>query len=669
MPDFVVTTAFRGRDELQATFKKMGKGADMFGRKASGAFLKASNQALSFKKIVGGVLTAGMVQRGIGLLEQGVTKVVTSFLDFDDAITAASAKFGEFDKNSKTFKDLVATAREVGETTEYTSAQAAEGLRFLAKAGWEPVTAMKSLRSFVDLATASEMEFARAADIATDVMGAFGLQSANAEQNIKNLTRVNDVMSKAVNMSNIDLEDIFETIKDAGPIAKTAGISIEKFGAMTAFIGGAGIKAGTGGTALKNMIVNLVAPTPKAIKQMKKLGLVVQDAAGNMRDPIVLLKELAKSMSKMGTAQQAAATKILFGKLAIAGASVSISDATGKMNEFEQALIDSGGNAEKLAEFMRTSMTKRLAGLESALIGVGFKFIDAFAGKAPEGVDAATEAIRNFDVQPVVDKIKEIGNTIRTTLQSTRQFIEDYKGLFVGLGVAVAAIKFAPLVLGIMKFAAAAKVAGGAMAALNVIIAANPIGLMVISLGAAAAGIYTLITRWDELKNAVKWAADDINGYLDGIRQHPFIKYNPFKAIPREIKNNWGSIKQFFSDLFGTIVNIVSAAGGTILEILTHPLDLVKTLWSGIKKVGNYMGIGGGQEAGKTTPPMMTRETKGANSQQQSALPPSRTEVESKQAISFNGAITLANAPQGSKFEGKTRGAPPIRTEMLGVNP
>ena len=130
MPDWVVTTAFRGQDEMTKTFKKMGAGANRFGREASRSFKRASSSAMSLKTVMGGILGAGIINRGVMLLRQGLQDVVTEFADFDDAITAASAKFGIFNKESKEFLNLKKTAREVGATTEFTSAQAAKACGF-----------------------------------------------------------------------------------------------------------------------------------------------------------------------------------------------------------------------------------------------------------------------------------------------------------------------------------------------------------------------------------------------------------------------------------------------------------------------------------------------------------------------------------------------------------
>lgn len=730
MPNFVVVTAFRSKDQMSADLRKMGLSAKNFGRVSGLAFKKAEHSALSLKKVIGGVLGAAVIRRGLGLLTQGVGGVVSEFIDFDDAIMGAAAKFGVFDRESQTFKDLAKTARDVGAITEFTSPQAAEGLRFLAKAGWETGAAMKALPSFVNLATASEMEFARAADIATDVMGAFGLNSTDAAEKVRNLTRVNDVLSRAVNMSNIDMEDLFETMKMAGPIATTAGISLEKFSAMAAYVGGAGIKGSLGGTALRTMFLNLAAPTDKIKAKFKSLGIRLQTIKGDLRDPVKILVELSKKFKNLGSAQKAAALNLIFGKRAVSGAAVSMDGASGALQQFEKTLTDAGGSSKKMAEFMRQSLSKRLETLKSAAIELGFKVMDTFSKKFPGGIDAAVEAVRNFDAQRIVDGINSVidaGKTFVSWMKEAKQIATDYKGVLVGIGVAFAGWKLAGIISGlvqIVKFMAALKAVGGLTTVLAAAGVAPILGVIGLALGGIAAGVYTVVTRWDELKWAVGEAVDMIGSWLSELGQ----------SIAGTFASIWQSIKSGFADVLDWIVSGAESLGvGSLLDLsgvknFSKSLREVKKSEKELENQGEY----------KTKPlvdpqsaaaPLATRKaleeaqiksnlknltlppskaaakmTKGAKKsmrvpnvtiptmdvyapttkpiERAPALDfnaPVRTDEKLKrhvkqreraraQAIEFNGRLDIAGAPAGSQITSKTRGAPPIRTEMLGAN-
>jgi TP901 family phage tail tape measure protein len=714
---------------MSGAFKKMGLASNKFADKAIKNFGRIERKGISLRRVIGGILGAAAVQKGLNLLQQGVRGVTDEFIDFDDAITAAAAKFGIFDRKAPAFAALGETAREVGATTEFTSAQAAEGLRFLAKAGWEADSALKALPTFVDLATAAELDFARASDIATDVMGAFQLKSTDVTENLKQLTRVNDVLAKAVNMSNIDMEDLFETIKFAGPIAKTAGVSLEEFSAMAAFVGGAGLKGSLGGTALRTMFLNLAAPTDKIkgklaefnteiknvnqIKDNRKalaaLGIELDDL-GKL-SPIKTLKVLNERMKDLSPTARASALNIIFGKRAVSAAAISMDGATGALQDFETQLQSAGGTSKKMATFMRGSIGKRLAELKSAAIELGFKFIDTFESQIPGGIDTVIKAIRDFDIKPIV-------KAVQTAIEVSREFLQilrDYKGVILGVASALVALKIGTFVVSMFELIAAAKglaaVGGisGMFAGLTGI--AAPVAAVALAVGGLAAGIITLVTYWDDLGRAIIWAKDDLiewasesKGAILGILTVLGGPFALIAAMPALIVSEWGTITEFFQELFLDAVNIISKAGavlitvlrafgGTLKEIFKHPLDVWNTLVDGVKSgvksiigwlgslksaasgilgtVGKVFGFSGGGEnaegeAGENaTPPLLVPPDQNGQ-----IVPPNQTstEIQRQQRVAFEGQLNIAGAPEGSTFESNTTGAPPIRTEMLGAS-
>jgi TP901 family phage tail tape measure protein len=313
MPGFSVFTAFKAKDkQIRAAWKRMTKDAQIFGKTSADAFDRASRSGKRFKGITSGILKAGAVQRGLGLVQRGLGEVVTQFISFDDAITGAAARFKDIGPGAKDFEDRLAAlkkrAREAGATTEFTATQAAESLDFLARAGFTSTEAMKSLNSMINLSTASGEDFARVADISSDLLGAFGLASKNTAQKMKNLNRLNDVLVKSANSANVTIESQFETMKVAAPIFAIFGDNLEQVASITAAMGNAGIKGSQGATALKNAILRLAAPTPKVMDGMAKLGLrmddistIGKDGKRNMKPMIEILKTMKPLLDKLGT--------------------------------------------------------------------------------------------------------------------------------------------------------------------------------------------------------------------------------------------------------------------------------------------------------------------------------------------------------------------------------
>jgi TP901 family phage tail tape measure protein len=412
--------------------------------------------------MTGSLLKAGAITRGLGLIERGAAGVVDEFISFDKSITEAAAKFPEkIARGTKEFEGLEKAARKVGATTEFTSAQAAEGLTFLAMAGFSAEQSIAALPGVVDLATAANLEFAEASDIATDTLGAMGLATKDATQLTKNLARVNDVLAATSTSANTTVQEMFEAIKAGGAVATKAGASIETFSALLGIMANSGIKGEAAGTALRNMYLRLQAPVGGAKELIKKYVGDVKDANGNMRDMTELLATLKKNTKDLGTVQQAQILDTIFGKRAIAGANILLQEGSEELEKYRQSLMDAGGASKDMADKMRDSLENRLKTLKSAAVEVGFKFLEAFKEDGTKGIEAITEAIRKFDVKPVVEQAKAILARMkelflflwdhRDTIKTLVKAFIAFKVVMAGIGIAKAIRDFGALAKSIWK--------------------------------------------------------------------------------------------------------------------------------------------------------------------------------------------------------------------------
>lgn len=438
-----VTTIFKSKDETSAKFNKMGKNAKKFGETSSRAFKKASRSATSFGTITKGILAAGAIQKAAGLATRGIGAATRGFLDFDQAITSASAKFSDLNLNTKegqkTLLELKKTARAVGATTEFAADQAASGLDFLALAGFKSAQAMALLPGVVNLATVANVELGEATDIASDSLGAFGLMTKNTEQLTKNFTRVQDVMAKTTATSNTNLIDLFESIKKGAPAFTAAGQSMESFNALAGEMANSGVKGSESGTQLRNVMLRLAKPTKESGDLLNKLGVRTQDASGNFRDVIDILVDFEKGLKGMGTAQKSAALKTVFGARSVTGISILLKSGTQRLRSYRQMLIDSAGASKKMADIMRSSLINRLKSLGSAALEVGFQFFDAFDEQGAGAIDKLTKFVRRIDLTPLINGIKFVSNTVSDLFSRVMRFGES-SGIFAKVSEAIDAL-------------------------------------------------------------------------------------------------------------------------------------------------------------------------------------------------------------------------------------
>ncbi len=632
MPDYAVSTAFTAKDKVSRAFGAMGRGADKFGGRAASAFNKASRSGSRFGDIVKGILAAGAIQKGLQALTAGLQNVSAQFVDFDDAIIGAAARFKDIGPDAADFDDrlkaIKQSARDAGASTRFTAAQAAAGLDFLARAGFSSAEAMGSLVSMINLAVSTGEDFATVADYSSDLLGAFGLASNDAAQKVANLNRLNDVLVKSANSANVTIESMFETMKTAGPISRIIGASLEETAAAVAILGNAGIKGTEAGTALKNAMLNLADANVQ--KMLVANGVAVTDTAGNMRKFSAILGDVSGKISSLGNARQAQILNEIFGLRAIAGAK-NLMENLGELNNFEQMLISAAGTSERTAAKLSQSWGNRLKSLGSAAAEFGFKILDAFEKDGKRGVDALTGAIRDFDTGPLISGLKTAWATAVGFYSAVRPFlhlIPYLVGWFVAFKGTLAVLGIAQAVISFIKFVAIVRQMAGVMGVLNVVMTANPVGLIIAAVAGLVVGLIYLEKRFGFLSKG--WAMLKA-GFVAGVEamKKVFMKFASFYI------NLW-------SKIIGTVLAGASKLGG-MLGIDTSGLDALAARVEKFRSEVDAAANGGGPA-------------------------PNAKEAEARR-IQFMGQLNITGAPAGSTVESKTTGAPPLRLELMGVNP
>lgn len=439
----IVQASFTAKDRITKRFGIMARAAARFGSKAEKSFRRASRGASRFGSITSGILKAQVITRGFNLLSQGIGSVVTQFIAFDKAALGATVRFTDIGPKAANFnqklKEIEASARNAGATTQFTAAQAAEALNFMAKAGFTSTEAMLGLESMINLSIATGEEFNSVADQSSDLLGSFGLAANDAATKIKNLNRLNDVLVKTSNSANVTMETMFDTMKIAAPIGTSLGISLEEVAAVTGVLGAAGIKGSQAATALKNSFLNLTTGKGKVVGMLKAIGAEIKrDTKGNFlfTDTLDEITKKTKGMDKL------ARIKVfdqIFGKFAIAGA-INLGNAVDKIKELEASLKAAGGESKLTAEIMSRSLEAKLLVLSSTATEFGFKILEAFRGDAKNGIDSLTEAIRKMDAKPFIEDLKiilSVATKLVKVVGSVAWFINA-----VGTGLGIRAAQF-----------------------------------------------------------------------------------------------------------------------------------------------------------------------------------------------------------------------------------
>jgi len=304
-------------------------------------FGKLKEKSNEFKKALDKAGGANQVAEGLGKVQGALTGLLTGpiqeFSKFESAMARAKSKMGEV--TTTDFAAMKKAALDAGASTSFSATEAADGLGEMAAAGFTVKQQMEALPKVLQLAQAGEVGVGRATAIAASAMAQFGLGAGDVGM-------IGDTLLKASNASTIGLDEIAESLKYVGPVASAAGLDLKETSKFIALLGNAGIESSSAGTALRGMFASMAAPTTKAQKALKVVGLTAKDLTSNVKTPINLLKTLGERFESKGLskADRLGVVMKVFGR-ETASAVMSLIDAGTKAQE--------GGTAfEKMAVAM-----------------------------------------------------------------------------------------------------------------------------------------------------------------------------------------------------------------------------------------------------------------------------------------------------------------------------
>jgi TP901 family phage tail tape measure protein len=147
-------------------------------------------------------------------------------------------------------KELTDQARELGATTRFTAGEVASLQKEFAKLGFDQTEIQNMTEATLQLAAATGTELPRAAEVTGATLRGFGLEAFETQ-------RVVDVMAKSFSSSSLDMEKFATAMSSVAPVAKTAGLSVEKTTALLGTLTDRGLDASTAGTGLRNIFLEL----------------------------------------------------------------------------------------------------------------------------------------------------------------------------------------------------------------------------------------------------------------------------------------------------------------------------------------------------------------------------------------------------------------------------
>lgn len=393
-----------------------------------------------------------------GAMAAPLVMAARSFAGFDDSMRLVQAVTQATDAD---FKALTKTAQRLGRDTSYTAQQAADAMVSLGRMGFSPTEIQASIDAVLNLARSTGTELAEAGDIAANSMRIFGIEASQ-------MSDVADVLTVTANSSAQTLIDLFEALKMGGPQAAAAGESIRETSAAIAVLANMGIKGSLAGTALRKSFSQFAKV--KVQDQLRSVGVETVDANGNLRKMAEIMRDIAKAMSTMPTAEKLAFAEDIFDiRGSLAGLTLTAN--TDELDAMLAKLQDVEGVAADTAKKM------------DAGLGGAFRLLLS----AVEGAMNAIADAMNSTLQPLVVKVTAVINAFT-------QWIEANQGLVTAFAVTVAGA--AGLAVVLIAIGVAAKGAAAGIAVVQTVIKGFTfLQGVAIAQGTALKTSFTLLTQ------------------------------------------------------------------------------------------------------------------------------------------------------------------------------
>ena len=488
---------------------------------------------------------------------------VRAFAKFDQAMTESTSIM-------KVTEEQVARMRQQALSLASRGVKGPEELArsyfFLASAGLDAKKSMQALPVLTKFATAGAFDMALATDLLTDAQSALGMVMDDAGENMKQMSRLADVLVRANTLANASVQQFSEALTaKSGAALRAVNKDVEEGVAVLAAYADQGIKASLAGENLNRVLLLLKKSAIANEKAHKKFGFAVFDAQGKMRPMVEIIRNLEQVLDGMSDKQVAATLSTLGFDARVQAAILPLIGASDKIARYEEELRKAGGTTEKIASRQMRSFSNQLTITKNLVTVAAIQIGQALA--------PALGWI-NKKLQSAIRWWNGLSPSVKKAVAVTGMIVAALGPLTIALGAVISSVS---TIIGFL---------GTLTAAINPVVAA---------VAAAVAVVGAFAFSWEEAKNAAKSFVQKTIGFMAHFSDNMRILWD-------WIKNNWKAILIEFipsllkSSIKATIhnlgvamrmmVRLFVAFGGWIGGLFKRvfSVDFLRWIWAGIKK-------------------------------------------------------------------------------------
>lgn len=400
------------KDKISPAVKQAISYVKKLSSKAWKVTLKAVDLVTSPVKRVFGLLKSPLVAAGVTLSAgAGIANTVQTFAEFESAMSQVKAISGA---TGEDFDKLTEKAKQMGATTKFTAAEAAEGFNYMAMAGWKTQDMLSGIEGIMSLAAASGESLGTTSDIVTDALTAFGLKASDSGH-------FADVMAQAAASANTNVGLMGETFKYVGTMAGSLGYSIEDVSLAVGLMANAGLKGSMAGTALNAIFTRLSTNTRGATDTIRDLGIEFFNSDGTARKLSDVMGELRDATAGMSAEQKSYIAKTVAGVEAQKGLLAILNASEEDYNNLSDAINNADGASRKMSDTMLDNLSGKWTLFKSALDGVKIALAERMEPYLMRGLEWITEHMPDVE-NALLSGAKRIEGFISDTKKKISEF-------------------------------------------------------------------------------------------------------------------------------------------------------------------------------------------------------------------------------------------------------
>ena len=298
-------------------------------------------------------------------------------MDFETAMTQVGVTSQATAEEMEQLKEV---AIQLGEELPISSTDAAEGLNYLALAGYDVAQQLIAIEPIAKASVAWASDLATVSDLATDSLSAMNL-------GVEDLAGYMDMLSNAQSNSNTTAVALMEAYIEVGGSLAQLNVPLEESMTLLGTMANRGIKGAEAGRALSAVLINLTAGTAKSVGALEELNIQTFDAQGNFVGLENILLQLNEALAGLTEEQKNNYLAAIGGKQHVSDLNAILAGLNEEYGDLKLTISDSTGVLDEMTDKMgsTTAMTiEELKGkLESLAIKIGDKLLP-FIEKAAE---------------------------------------------------------------------------------------------------------------------------------------------------------------------------------------------------------------------------------------------------------------------------------------------